>query len=358
MDYNAATKSLLFMFIALLCLGNSAFSEYIEGIDTTDENGYGLDSAFKIDPNDPNNGLRGQNVACYAGFSFVGEGHFRYTFDEINIAPTGSHFIFSSNTARSVYSFSNNNFCFVVQKNKDSTFYKVLVINRLGDNRFVYKYGTNTTPNDRTFAGSDYDRSILYKPNNLFCIFESGATQNANSFYLDPPLPNNNHLQGYIIYVQKKDVTIDTSEQINLAQWDSVGFSDTTRFTVIYQSNGEYFNIVAVYEEGRSDFLIGWSRLYKSMSINRVRNGYTNSEVGTSIWKCRGGLSFEFSLPVTGAMLNVFSITGKRMVVFPKFTGNRVLWNTSQCHVPNGLYLLRAEFPDRSVITQPFIIAR
>jgi hypothetical protein len=32
--------------------------------------------------------------------------------------------------------------------------------------------------------------------------------------------------------------------------------------------------------------------------------------------------------------------------------------NIPQQNIPVGLYLLRAEFPDRSVITQPFTITR
>ena len=226
----------IMVFVALT-FSQQVFSEYIEGIDTTDENGYGLDSAFKIDPNDPNYPLRGQNIVCYSGHSFVGEGTFRYTFDEINIAAADSLFLHSSILASGVYRFPDNNYCFVIQKNKDSTFYKVIVINKLEDNRFVYKYGTNTTPKNRTLVPSDYTRLFRYKPNNLFYKYNSDKT-----FSWEPPLPNDNHLQGYIIYVQKRGVTIDTSTPINLAQWDSIGFTDSTGFTYIHDSDGEYFN--------------------------------------------------------------------------------------------------------------------
>ena len=167
----------------LLCPVKNIYAEYVEGIDTTDTDGYGLDSAFRIGSiSNPNIGLSGRKLSCYTGQSLGGVGAFRYSFNEIYIAADSVSFSFPGMKAGSGFVYPSNNFCFVVQKYKDSTFTKVIVLKILEDNRFVYKFGTNTSPNERMLVRSDYDRSILYKPNNLFYIFEGDAIQNLNSF--------------------------------------------------------------------------------------------------------------------------------------------------------------------------------
>ena len=43
-----AKLNILMFFVALFCFATITHADYIEGIDTTDVNGYGLDSTFQI----------------------------------------------------------------------------------------------------------------------------------------------------------------------------------------------------------------------------------------------------------------------------------------------------------------------
>jgi hypothetical protein len=351
-NYNVALRvSTLF----LLCFSLTTLAVYVEGIDTTDTNGYGLDSAFKI--GGLNIRLSGQKLACYSGIGFSTTiGAFKYAFNEINLA-ADSIFFSSWLGAGYEFEFPRYNFCFVIQKYKDSTFYKVLILNRLEDKRYVFKFGTNTTPKNRVLMQSDYNRSIRYKPNNLFYFFKGSSEQGSNQFSWEPPLSSDNHLQGYIIYVQKNGAAIDTTASINLAQWDSVGFTDSTTLSYRYAPQGEYFNIVAVYTEGKSDFLKGWTRLMKFDDIKKHFNlDFSRSSISIKI--TGGNLSIMINQHGLPAQLSIFDVTGKRIASLRNIYSTRCYLNTTQKAIPPGLYLLRAEFPDRSTITQPFTITR
>jgi hypothetical protein len=84
------------------------------------------------------------------------------SFDDIKIAYTNIHGMIGSSEPI-VFT------CFVIKK-KDSTYSKIQILNKLADNRYVFKYGTNTIPNDSMLINADYDRSVRYKPNNVaFC---------------------------------------------------------------------------------------------------------------------------------------------------------------------------------------------
>jgi hypothetical protein len=350
-NYNVALRILT---LFLLCSSLNILAEYVEGIDTTDTNGYGLDSAFKIGSIYGSYiGLSGQKLACYSGEGFYRRvGAFKYAFDEINFAADSNSF-YTQFVVGAEFRYPLNNFCFVIQKYQDSTFFKVLILNRLGDNRYVYKFGTNTLPKNRMMVKPDYDRSVRYKPNNFFYLFDGDELGGFNRFSWEPPLAGDNHLQGYIIYIQKKGVDIDTTAPINLAQWDSVGFTDSTKISSNYVPQGEYFNIVAVYEEGKSDFLKGWTRLVLFDDIKKQFNPYSRGSI--SIKYLGGHLSITLNQHALPVQLNIFDVTGKRIALLNKINGTRQL---SLGYIPSGLYLLRAEFPDRSVITQPFTITR
>jgi hypothetical protein len=348
------------LFLLITALPEIAYPEYLEDIDTTDVDGYGLDRVFKIGSINgahPDRELSGQQIlACYNGLSIHSPSAFRYEFNEINIATADSLILYYSRMTASGYRFPNNNFCFTVVKfTTDSTFCKVMVLSKLPDNRYVYRYGINTAPKNRTLMRSNYSRLLRYKPNNLFYYFNA---QNFNKFSWEPPLQNDNHLNGYIIYVQKRGVSIDTTAPINLAQWDSIGFTNSTRFDYSYVPDGEYFNIVAVYSEGKSDFLKGWSRMNKRIGTNQEIKLFTASTASACIREYNNGLLFNFTIPLATAEVSIFKTTGRRVTYFSNIAGSQIVWHSSQQNIPPGLYLLRAEFPDRSAITQPFTIMR
>jgi hypothetical protein len=338
------------IFIAAIS-SNGVFAEYIEGIDTTNANGYGLDSAFRLIPQTQSGleyiGLSGQKLACYFAHPIVTSlgGAFRYAFNDINEAADSLSFA-------PVLDRISIGLCFVVQKSKDSTFSKIMLINKIEDYRYIYKYGTNTAFKNRMLIKSDYNRSVRYKPNNLYY-------RNNQVFTWEPPLPNNNHLIGYILYIQKKGVAIDTTAAINLAQWDSVGFTDSTSMQLpfSYDPHGEYYNLIAVYDEGKSDFLNGWSQLRLLSSTTNVFNPIYSQELFT-IKYLYDFIYISINKLQLPYIINIYSLDGKLIDHFSDFSHNRIILNKSENKFSLGYYLLRAEFPDRSVITQPFTVTR
>jgi hypothetical protein len=341
-------KKISRLFLCSLFLLTSFFSKdvlsaYIEGTDTTDVNGYGLDSAFWID----NSGyVTGQNIAYYVHSLHAVSGAFNYSFDDLNIA-TDSFSLFHTQYQGITW------YCFVVKNNKDSTYSKVQVIKQLNGNRFIFKYGTNTTPNNRMMTKPDYDRSERYKPNNLFLT-------NFLTFSWEPPLPNNNHLIGYILFVQKKGVSIDTTTPINFAQWDSICFVDSSKTKYIYNNfnpNGEFFNIVAVYSEGKSDFLNGWTRLPTPDGIKCLSvSGYFQNKI--SIQKTNGGFIFNIPKYEKDITLTIYSLIGQHIARLPAVNDNKIFWNVRQQNVAYGTYLAHFLLPDHTVITQPFMFTK
>jgi hypothetical protein len=348
MNVSYTGVSMCIAFFLILTFPKNLFPEYIEGIDTTDENRYGLDSAFSINPL-----LSGQRLVCYSSPRFGPMCNlFNYSFEEILLAA-------DSSSLPGVYLNGVNNYkvSFVVRKSRDSCFSKVKVLNELGDGRLVYRYGTNTAHLNRLMQFSNYDRSIKYKPNNLYYQFDVNTRRDNNIFAWEPPLSNDNHLQGYIIYVQKRNIVIDTTAPINIAQWDSVGFTDTTTIAFNYSPLGEYYNIVAVYAEGKSDFLKGWSTLARPDNIISVPISINSKNVPL-IFKSLNGIFINLNRPQQPSLINILNVSGKIITNLPNAANGHILWKTSLLRVPVGLYLLRAEFPDRSVITQPFTVTR
>jgi hypothetical protein len=339
-----------------------ANSEYIEGIDTTDAYGRGLDSSF----NASNNAVSGYRFFSYhfaTGSSSAG--YFNYAFDEIKIAPYIIKFVPDIICAPSIMG-DIFNYCFIVQNiKKDSTFSKVQILKNLSGNRYIFKYGKNTTPNDRMLTSPDYDRSVKYKPNNLYnctAVYPAG-----DSTTWEPPLPNDNHLLGYIFYLSKKEAVIDTSAPIDLAQWDSIAFFDTSSVVSFKcfstrDPQNSYFNIVAVYAEGRSDFLKGWTRYlngivdikHSSSSLNWLKNSI-------EIKRASGGLYISYkplSANNDSYTFSIYTMDGRQMSRFPGITTNRIFWNTSQQNLAEGLYLVRVELAEGNVINKTLMYTR
>jgi streptogramin lyase len=331
-------------------------SVYFEGIDTTDANGYGLDSSFQLSAD---NTIKGQDIACYYYNCYETSGTFNYSFDEISLAADSISFYSGGGQAYHYFKYPGFTYCFVIKKSRDSTFWKVQITGKLADNRYVYKYGSNTMRSNRIMIKPNYDRSVKYKPNNLHychgCCTGGCCAYFCNSFNWEPPLTNNNHLEGYILYRQKPN--IDTSQMINLAQWDSIGYTDSTKYSFPFSSRGEYFNVVAVYTEGKSDFLKGWTRLSMPSSVTKYSSSQSLCN-NLEIKKVSSG--FSIGLPErTGILsLSIYTIAGRQVSMFSGITTNRIFWNTSQQNLAEGLYIVKAELPDRNCINQTLVFTR
>ena len=114
---------------------------------------------------------------------------------------------------------------------KNNTWSKIQIIGKTEDYRYVYKYGKNTTTDDKLLIDSGYDRSLKYKPNNLYNLAKIGPCGlywclQWDTLFWEPPLQNNNHLTGYILFASKfwLGEGIDTTEPIDIMEWDSIAF--------------------------------------------------------------------------------------------------------------------------------------
>lgn len=351
-------KFSILLYCFFIFFPQATFADYIEGIDTTDANGYGLDSSFQVHSDYKYIGA----PSAFGYYVFLGgEGYYNYSFDDIQIAP--SNFRHPRLMEGSGLNLIHN--CFVIKNKKDSTYSKCQVLQNITGNRYLFRYGTNTTPNDRMFVKFNYDRSIRYKPNNLFNIFRDYPRIDTTSW--EAPLPSNNHLLGYIFYRTKSNAIIDTSAPIDSAQWESVGVIDSMHSTLcltpydLFQNR--YINLVAVYTEGKSEFLKGWSLFYGGIVSTKQTSSSSNWS-GKSKLKIKmvtGGffISLEpFRVATSYPSLSIYTMAGQRVAQFCSIMTNRIFWNTSQRNLAEGLYLVRAELPDGSVINKPLMYER
>jgi hypothetical protein len=339
----------------------NGFSAYVEGIDTTDVNGEALDSAFFISTNKTitSNSL----CAIYSPYGVDFYGNLlllHYSFDDIKVA-CGNRY-FNSN-----HHLLLPGTCFIIKK-KDSTYTKIQILSKLADNRFIYKFGTNTTPNDSLFMNSDYDRSVRYKPNNLsfFAWYPEWGIGGDTTFW-DPPAANNNHLLGYIVYESKSDVIIDTLAPINMTQWDSVFYINSTNFKgwVIggFGYGCHYVNIVAVYSEGKSDFLQNFNPLCPSpiVETKSTPSVTNNSLPRMTLKRSPAGLTLDFHLlheNLRPLSIAIYTISGRQIVCFSNVNNGHFFWNISHSNVPEGTYIIKAVLPDRSILSQPFMLTK
>jgi hypothetical protein len=350
-----------FVGILLLC-ASGIFADYIEGVDTTDVSGYGLDSAFQA----TNSNITGQNIIVY-NMDYDMNGYFNYSFDDIKVVAESIRCItgFPSSTSSLCaeyipYQNQIKSFCFVVKKNTDSTYSKVQILNRLANNRYVYKYGTNTSPNNPGMEKASYDRTVRYKPNNFNNIFRYGCCGylgdpvGVNNCSWDPPLLNNNHLLGYRYYKTKPGIFIDTTAPINLTQWDSSA-------SFVGEQEG-YINLVAVYAEGKSDFLKGWvkrigfpdgakpnanhpEQLKNNLEIKKTSNGFY--------------ITFQSSTQISGSSsLSIYNITGSKVAGFFGIKSNQVFWKITGQNLAQGQYIVRLELPDKRIVSGRMVYSK
>ena len=358
-----------FIGVLLLC-ASGVFADYIEGIDTTDVNGYGLDSAFKV-----TNGLiTGQNIVIYHMDGNM-DGYFDCSFDDIKIAADSIRCaigyysgtpIIQIHWCAETFPYQNQikNYCFVIKKNRDSTYSKVQILNNLANNRYVYKYGTNTSPNNPGLEKDSYDRTIRYKPNNFNNIFAYGCCgpgAGLNSCSWDPPLQNNNHLLGYRYYKTKPGIIIDTTAPINLTQWDSLAFTASTNGTFIGEEYG-YINLVAVYAEGKSDFLKGWvKRTSFPIGIKQTSTPIENLRNNLVIKKTSNGFRISFQSPTQtsgSSSLSIYNISGTKVAEFSNIQGNQFFWKTTDRNLAQGQYFVRLELPDKKVLSSRMVYSK
>ena len=122
---------------------------------------------------------------------------------------------------------------------------------------------------------------------------------------------------------------------------------------------GTYFNLVAVYAEGKSEFLKGWTRVIgdniKQNSLNVEK--FQNTPV---VKKLSGG--YLISPPSSSPSnliksLSIYNAIGKKISMISSINKNQVFWKTSNRNIPEGLYIARLELLDKTSCSRAFILS-
>lgn len=335
-----------------LTFTSASFASYVEGTDTTDVDGYGLDSSFRV----LNGYITGQDIITRYCFSnFEANGYFNYSFDDINSAPEVIRQSISPSKSGDMY------YCFIV-KSKDSTYSKIQLQKQISGNQYIYRYGKNTTPNDRLLIRPDYDKNYRFKPRNVWNHLVYNDPQ-LDTLCWEEPLANNNHLIGYIFYYSKIGAVIDTTLPVNLSQWDTVVLSSSmTQSTSLHNYidyYGRYYSLVANYSEGKSDFLTGWTKFGSALILDVApRAAPSNPPPHRNLEVTRSGNGYFIRHANSGVVnsIMVLNPAGAKVACFSGIKENRVFWQTGS--VPEGMYLIRAEYTDGGTVARSIVVSR
>jgi hypothetical protein len=156
-------------------------------------------------------------------------------------------------------------------------------------------------------------------------------------------------------------VSIDTTAPINIAQWDSIAFITSTSYVFSGQPV-QYFNLVALYAEGKSDFLLGWSR--RTDQMVGVQRNSPETEImrnNIEIKKAIDGFFITLSsVPHTAghASLSIYNMNGVKVAGFSDIKNNQVFWKTTDRNLAEGQYIVKLELPDKSVISRTLVFSR
>ena len=85
----------------------------------------------------------------------------------------------------------------------------------------------------------------------------------------------------------------------------------------------------------------------------------TKSSGNISVWRGYDGFTIHYQ-PTNGGdpMFSIYDIIGQQVTRFPENSGNKVYWNTGGNHFGPGLYVVKAELPDKTVLTRTFMFTR
>lgn len=335
--------------ICILFFGISLFAEYKEGIDTTYSNGYGLDGAFRAQ----NNSIYAENKMAVFHFDYPDYRwhYFKYSFDEINIAP-----IIPSNNWVNEYACATPlNKPFVV-KRENNTYAKVEIINQMPSGEYVFKYGLNNEPSNSILAPGDYDKDSLYKPNNMiFCITDPVDKVNpfADVIRWDTPLENNNELIGYKVYKVDINTNIDTSQEIDLSEWELEAFvtgNETNNGSPYYNiERNVYWNIVAVYKNNNDTIyskpLKGWT-LFPDWVCKTNFNQSKKTDGNEKITITNNHNTFNDFSGNTYETINLYDLLGRRVFSINNNRENNYI--KSNQNLSTGVYAIEAFWKNNS----------
>jgi hypothetical protein len=375
-------KTAFSIFLLIFCV-NSINASIRESIDTTDNEGFGMDSLFRIHVNvipvkfrdsiidyhrDTIISFSGQLIAHYIFNPHWCSGYFNLTFDDICLAP--------DTVLIDTKEFRNSHSCFVVKNTIHNTYSKLQVLNSLSGNRFVYRYLTNESPGSRilidTSASPKY-RAMLLKVNNphftgIKYFYNSGTdVLHTSRLSWDPPAQTlvNSTINPanikYILYRSKDNVQIDTTKPLDRSQWIPINFFSNSPQTVGQFPQNGYVNMVAVIGKDTSEFLSGWTlcnydiigTIGNNPPQKKVPAGMTiNSSTGRTIVTLTG----EHENNERG-ILSMYDLTGNKISTLI-FSGKSVSLNNGNIHFSNSGYVLKVTFPGKETVTARFLQSR
>jgi hypothetical protein len=238
----------ILVFVASVSASAPSQYSYVEGIDTTSVDGKGLDG-FAV-------GLTSISGATVV-YGNSGYSYLNCAFDDVQKVPDS---IISTNR------YVDNVFlhCFIVCNSSNNTWAKVQITRQLPDNRFLYRYGKNSTPSSKMLVPYNYDRQRIYRPNNVswsevYGREVGGIWEDIQVVTLvwEPPLPCNKKVTGYIVYGAQQPV--DTAKPIDLKQWKQLATTSGTVAT--FRAGPSYLNVVAIYPGDTTDFSKAFTRM-------------------------------------------------------------------------------------------------
>jgi hypothetical protein len=321
------------------------------GTDTTDTNGYGLDSLFQI----KFNAIWGNNIAHYQFDPSWCRGYFNYSFDEITDAPKT---IFSSQPTR-----SNPFYCFVVKDTVKGIYSKVEILKKVDGNRYSFRYLTNNTIGS-TILTSPGVSSYQTCFNNVFFTgiqyqFNPGIDSvHTRSLYWDSLnyLPGSINNYKYFLMISNAGVIIDTNKPIIKTQWHYVPLSKSPQTISEFPRSG-YVNVAVISGKDTIPSLSNWTRCsYDIMGVQRNTN--TNSRISNfAIKYLDNNIQILFPADFTNSKtrtLDIVTIDGRIIKSF-RFTGNKYILNRTLFSMLPGCFLFRFTSPDEPAITARFI---
>ncbi|MBN1981102.1 MAG: hypothetical protein JW795_06200 [Chitinivibrionales bacterium] len=260
-------RTVLSLLISLVLLQTTLINaKYFEGIDTTDANGNGLNKSFRVKKDT----VFADKMYFYETPRSIHPGTwygFNYHFDDIRRAPGSS----TTSFVKKFHPESIINRSFVV-KRADSTYAKIMIVKKISNSRYIFRFGYNDGAEQTLLAPDDYNRDSIYKPEN-FHIWVSDYTHYrtfACEFEWEPPLPNNHQLVGYAIYKLNSNANPDTLKNADLSGWEFETFTrnikSPRKSLIPKKENYCYWNIISVYVNQKGDTvrsrpLDGWTKI-------------------------------------------------------------------------------------------------
>lgn len=140
---------------------------------------------------------------------------------------------------------------------------------------------------------------------------------------------------------------IDTTKPVDASQWDTFAIQDTSkRYQINAVLSRRYFNIVAVYEEGNSGFLTGWT-CNVAMSVN-IRQEPAPAKATQSTANFIGS-------PVANS---IFDLAGRQITTASSVKGHMSNSITANQSIGTGCFIIHANSGKKAAGNQPWILPR